>query len=113
MDAKIVLETIREVIPVAKIAVREASKIHGLIYKTAEAEIGGIRGLLVWDYILWNEITFDDPEGNIISLFTGLDEATKAEWNRLVDEYGINRGDRHVQEDAEENSSRSGTLHSN
>lgn len=52
---------------------------------------------------MYNEITFDDAEGNIISLFTSIsDKATKAEWNRLVDEYGIKKGDSHVQEDTEE-----------
>lgn len=96
MDAAIVLEIIRELIPVAKIAVRKASKLHGFIHKTTEAEIGGIRGRLVWDYIVYNEITFDDEYGHIISLFTGLDKATKAEWNRLVDEYAINKENAHV-----------------
>ena len=103
MDAAIVLEIIKEIIPAAKIAIREASKLHGFIHKTEEAEIGGIRGRLVWDYIVYNEITFDDAAGNIISLFTSIsDKATKAEWNRLVDEYGIKKGDSHVQEDTEE-----------
>lgn len=107
------LKIIQGVIPVAELVIREASKLHGFIHKTAEAEIGGIRGLLVWDYIVYNEITFDDAEGNIISLFTSIsDKATKAEWNRLVDEYGIKKGDAHVQEDTEEDSSGSGSLHS-
>ena len=108
-----VLKIIQEVIPVAQLVFREASKLHGFIHKTAEAEIGDIRGRLVWDYIVYNEITFDDAEGNIISLFTSIsDKATKAEWSRLVDEYGIKRGDVHVQEDAEEDTSGSGSLHS-
>ena len=90
MDAAVVLEIIKAVIPTAKIAIREASKLHGFIHKTEEAEIGGIRGRLVWDYIVYNEITFDDAEGNIVSLFTSMsNDKTKAEWDRLVKIYGI------------------------
>lgn len=102
MDAAVVLGIIREAIPVAKLAIREASKLHGFIHKTTEAEIGGIRGRLVWDYIVYNELTFDDAEGNIISLFTSIsDDETKAEWNRLVDEYGIKKGNSYVQKETE------------
>ena len=111
--AMAVLKIIQGVIPVAELVIREASKLHGFIHKTTEAEIGGIRGRLVWDYIVYNEITFDDAEGNIISLFTSIsDKETKAEWNRLVDEFGIKKGDVHVQENAEEDSSGFGSLHS-
>lgn len=85
-----ILKIIQEVIPVAGLAIREASKTHGIIHKRAEAEVSGIRGFLVWDFIAYNEITFDDAEGNIISFFTSMsDDETKAEWNRLVNKYGI------------------------
>lgn len=69
MDAEkgmAVLKIIQEVIPIAKLAIREASRLHGIIHKRAETEINGIRGFLVWDFIAYNEITFDDAEGNII-----------------------------------------------
>lgn len=37
-----VLKIIQGVIPVAELVIREASKLHGFIHKTTEAEIGGI-----------------------------------------------------------------------
>ena len=90
MDATLVLGIIKEVIPVAKLAVREASKLHGIVYKREPAEVNGIRGCLVWDYILLNEITFDDVDGNIISFFTSIsDKETAVRWDQLVSEYGI------------------------
>ncbi len=50
MDAKkamAVLAVIQETIPAAK----AISKIHGFIHKRTEAEINGIKGFLVWDFI--------------------------------------------------------------
>lgn len=81
------LAAIQELIPAAK----AISKTHGFIHKRAEAEINGIKGFLVWDFVIYNEITFDDTEGNIISFFTSVsDGKTEAEWNRLVKKYGVN-----------------------
>lgn len=81
-----VLEIIQQLIPEAKKIV----KMHGLIHKRVEAEINGIRGFLVWDFVIYNEITFDDLEGNIISFFTSIsDDETEAEWNQLVKKYGV------------------------
>ena len=108
---KAVQVAIALILPDAIAILRE--KPHGIIHKRAEAKMNGIRGFLVWDYIFWNEITFDDMDGNIISFFNSVsDKKTKAVWNQLVDEYGIKRGDVHVQEDAEEDTSGSGSLHS-
>lgn len=82
-----VLAIIQQLIPEAK----KISKAHGFVHKRAEAEINGIRGFLVWDFIVYNEITFDDSEGNIMSFFTSMsDDETEAEWNRLVRKYGVN-----------------------
>lgn len=84
--AMAILAIIQQLIPEAK----KISKIHGVVHKRAEAEINGIRGFLVWDFIAYNEITFDDAEGNIISFFTSIsDDKTETEWNRLVVKYGI------------------------
>lgn len=89
MDGKkvmAVLAVIQELVPAAKVI----SKTHGFIHKRAEAEINGIRGFLVWDFVIYNEITFDDAEGNIMSFFTSVsDDKTEAEWNRLVEKYGV------------------------
>ena len=84
--AMAVLAIIQQLIPEAK----KISKTHGFVHKRAEAEINGIRGFLVWVFIVYNEITFDDSEGNIMSLFTSMsDDETEAEWNRLVRKYGV------------------------
>ena len=85
--AMAVLAIIQQLIPEAK----KISKAHGFVHKRAEAEINGIRGFLVWDFIVYNEITFDDIEGNIMSFFTSTsDDKTEVEWNRLVRKYGVN-----------------------
>ena len=85
--AMAVLAIIQQLIPEAK----KISKAHGFVHKRAEAEINGIRGFLVWDFIVYNEITFDDSEENIMSFFTSMsDDETEAEWNRLVKKYGVN-----------------------
>ena len=85
--AMAVLYIIQQLIPEAK----KISKAHGFVHKRAEAEINGIRGFLVWDFIVYNEITFDDSEGNIMSFFTSTsDDKTEVEWNRLVRKYGVN-----------------------
>ena len=85
--AMAVLAIIQQLIPEAK----KISKAHGFVHKRTEAEINGIRGFLVWDFIVYNEITFDDAEGNIMSFFTSTsDDKTEVEWNRLVRKYGVN-----------------------
>lgn len=82
-----VLAIVQQVMPVAKLV----SKNHGIVHKRAEAEINGIRGFLVWDFVVWNEITFDDMEGHIMSFFNSIsDDETEAEWNQLVKKYGVN-----------------------
>ena len=92
---------------------RRKSKVWGRICKITNAEIYGIRGHLVWDSITYNEISFDALDGNIISLFTSTSgKKTEVEWNRLANKYGIQGEDIHVQEDAEEDTSGSGSLHS-
>ena len=87
-----VLTAVQAAIPVAEFVLREAPKIHGFIHKRVEAEINGIHGFLVWDYIAYNEITFDDDKGNVMSFFTSIsDKETEARWNELIDMYGINK----------------------
>ena len=64
-------------------------RMHGIIHKRTTAEINGVKGFLVWDYIIWNEITFDDMEGNIISLFSSIsDRDTQKVWEELSEKYG-------------------------
>ena len=66
------------------------SKQHGFIHDSVPARFWDKTGRLVWDYILYNEITFDSEDGKIISLFTSLSDAeTKKRWDVLVDKYGL------------------------
>lgn len=88
------LQIILKEIPWAKI-ITKISRTNMIIEKRTEAEINGVRGFLVWDYLLYNEISFDAPDGSTLSFYSGLsDEKTKAEWNRLVDKYGLHKEDR-------------------
>lgn len=66
------------------------SKQHGFIHDSAPARFGDKTGRLVWDYILYNEITFDSDDGKIISLFTSVsDKETKMRWDILTSKYGL------------------------
>ena len=80
------LKLIKELIP----AVKEVSKMYGIVDRRTPAKINNVLGYLVWDYIIYNEITFEDMNGNQFSFFTSIsDEKTEREWDRLVKKYGI------------------------
>ena len=67
-------------------------KAHGFIHKSAEAEINGKHGWLIWDYILYNEITFDEDgdDGKCISLHHSFsDKETEQVFDALVKKYGV------------------------
>lgn len=65
-------------------------KEYGLIHKSTGAEIHGIKGFLIWDYLLYNEITFKDMDENIVSLYRGFsDKETEDRWDELVKKFGI------------------------
>lgn len=77
---------VKKLIPTAG----KLSRMHGIVHKRVDAEINGVKGSLVWDYIVYNEITFDDVEGNIYSLFKcDSDEETETVWNRYVGLYSV------------------------
>lgn len=63
----------------------------GIVHKTAPIELNGSKGLLVWDYILWNELTFVDKETKSKQrLFNSIsDKETEAEFDKWVSKYGI------------------------
>ncbi len=76
--------------PFAKEIVKGISKKYRFIHRRAPAEINGIKGFFVWDYILYNEITFEDTDGEMFSFFTSFsDKETEAQWNELIEKYGI------------------------
>ena len=79
-----------KLVAAAERAVKGAGKMHGWVHKRTTAEINGKKGFLVWDYIIYNEITFHADDDSIISFFNSLsDEKTEAEWNKLVEKYGV------------------------
>ena len=89
------LELIRKAIPQAIEIGKKISTTNMIVEKRTEAEINGVRGFLIWDYLLYNEISFDAPDGSVLSFYSGFsDEKTKAEWNRLIARYGLYKEDR-------------------
>lgn len=69
---------------------KTVEKTYGIIHKTAAAEMHGTKGYLYWDYVLYNEITFKDINGKIVSLYTSFsDKKTENAWNELVKKYGV------------------------
>lgn len=67
------------------------SKPFGIVHDAAPIKLNGKYGLLVWDYVIWNELTFVDEETKEKrSLFNNMsDEATKAKFAEYVLKYGI------------------------
>lgn len=90
MGLQATMELLKEI---AGLTIKLVQKQHGLIHKRTAAEVYGKKGFLVWDYIVFNEITFDDMDGNMLSFFTSpSDEETERVWNELVNKYGVNNG---------------------
>ena len=67
------------------------NKPFGIVYDTAPICYGGELGLLVWDYIIWNELTFvDQKTKSKQSLFNDFsDKRTREKFDELVSKYGI------------------------
>lgn len=63
----------------------------GFIHKAEPIKYGEKFGFLVWDYILYNEITFISVDKEIIQrLFTSIsDDVTENEFNVLVQKFKI------------------------
>jgi hypothetical protein len=85
-NGKRVLDYIIESVPkVKEIGIRK----YGIVHKREKVEINGIKGFLVWDYIIYNEITFEDMNGNMYSFFSNIsDKKTEEEWSRLIQKFG-------------------------
>ena len=64
---------------------------YGIIHKQAFIKYLGKEGRLVWDYILVNELTFEDSKtGKQHSLGVCIsDKKTEEIFNQLVNQYGI------------------------
>ena len=66
-------------------------KPFGIVHKTAPLNYGGELGILVWDYVIWNELTFvDHRTKSKQSLFNSFsDSDTEEKFNELVCTYGV------------------------
>ena len=78
MEAKEIFKLLAAIPEVVQIL----TKTYGVIHKQIPAEIDGVQGFLIWDYILYNEITFKDMDDNIQSLFKSQHEPPEPEDTR-------------------------------
>ncbi len=63
---------------------------YGIVHKRHPITYGGQKGYLVWDYIIWNELTFENANTHEkISLFNSIsDSETEEKFNEYVRIYG-------------------------
>ena len=89
-DLMTIIKTATAALPLIFTITEKISKVHGFVHDSIPACFGDEKGRLVWDYILYNEITFDSDKGKVISLFTSIsDKETQKRWDLLVQQYGI------------------------
>ena len=61
-----------------------------IVHDSAFACIDGKKGRIVWDYLLYNELTFETEDGEKYSMYSGHnDEETRAKFDCLISKYGI------------------------
>lgn len=87
MGINAILELLKEVISVVKLR----NGPYGIIHKREFVMINGVSGILTWDYIIWNEITFEDMDSHQqYSLFNSMsDNETEKRWNELMERFGV------------------------
>lgn len=92
MDNMEQLAFLKSVTEIVKEIVVDAvrNRPYGIVHESHEVSIGGKDGLLVWDYIIWNELTFEEFDtGRKRSLFNSIsDTETKTRFELLVEKYG-------------------------
>lgn len=82
-DARFIKETVFEILD-------RAERTYGVIHDSIPAEINGEKGFLIWDYILYNELTFLNQGGKITSLYTSIsDDKMKAKFDEYKEKYGL------------------------
>ena len=75
-----------------KDTIAEIIRKPGFVHDRTEAQIQGMDGFLVWDYLLYNEIYFETLDGKMISFYSSIsDEETKRKWDKLVELYGVRK----------------------
>lgn len=89
IDIKKIIRTIETVSNGIDVIIRE--KPYGIVHESAFVDIEGQKGRIVWDYIIWNELTFEVTEtGKKLSLLSGRSDAeTKEKFDELVSKYGV------------------------
>lgn len=88
MDVVHVIQILDEIGKIAN-AVKDN---YGIVHKQAFINYRGKKGRLVWDYILVNELTFEDSEtGEKYSLgMSASDKKTEEIFNEIVERFGEN-----------------------
>lgn len=73
-----------------KEAIKKASRTYGIVYKSTPAVMNRYKGFLIWDYILYNELTFLNSEtGDITSLYHSFsDRKMEERFNEFARKYG-------------------------
>jgi len=73
-----------------KEAIKISSRTYGVVHKSTPAVMNGDKGFLIWDYIVWNELTFLNSEtGAITSLYHSIsDRKMEERFNEFARKYG-------------------------
>lgn len=68
-----------------------AERAYGAVHKSTPATMNDEQGFLIWDYIIFNELTFlNHNTGKIVSLFTSFsDSEMETKYNEFASKYGI------------------------
>ena len=94
MENELNLDTILKAIEiiVGTVTVIARDKPYGVVKERSPVSIDGTNGWIVWDYIIWNELTFEYSEGSDtkkVSFFTSIsDKETKEKLDELKAKYG-------------------------
>lgn len=69
---------------------RNSTRTYGKIHKFTPAVMNGRKGFLIWDYILYNELTFlNQDTDKFISIFHSFsDEEMEERFNEFAKKYG-------------------------
>jgi hypothetical protein len=73
-----------------KETLKNSDRAYGVVHKATPAVMNDCKGWLIWDYILYNELTFkNDKTGSIVTLFHSLsDEEMDKRFNEFAEKYG-------------------------
>lgn len=82
---------ILDLIASAANGLKNLNREYAFIHKQGFIKYKGRKGRLVWDYLVFNELTFEDEEtGEQISLgLSASDSTTEAIFNELIEKYGV------------------------